>query len=168
MFAEAEDDREFSSSSVFTSVSLLDFRLPTYSSSERDCAYRSFICNQEESCWCGDKVWGKGGCCIIFQFNLILMLSLNLWPVTFTSGFFLYSLKKKNPQGRPTGVAVVCTLRFSSQRFIVWDPGCGPTHCLSSHAVAGILHPKYRKMGTAVSSGLIFLKNPPQNSPHSR
>ena len=31
-------------------------------------------------------------------------------------------------------------------------------HCSSSHAVAGVSHIKYRKMGTDVSLGLIFLK----------
>ena len=44
-------------------------------------------------------------------------------------------------------------LRFASP-----DPGRGPMHCLSSHAMEGVPHTKYKKMGTDVSSGLIFLK----------
>ena len=37
------------------------------------------------------------------------------------------------------------------------DPGHGPMHCLSSHALAGVPHIRYRKMGTDVSSEPIFL-----------
>ena len=37
------------------------------------------------------------------------------------------------------------------------DPRCEPTHCLSSHAVAGIPHIKQRKMTRDVSSGPVFL-----------
>ena len=29
---------------------------------------------------------------------------------------------------------------FGSAGFTGSDPGCGPTHCLSSHAVAGVPH----------------------------
>ena len=38
------------------------------------------------------------------------------------------------------------------------NPGWGPTHHLSSRAVAGIPHIKWKKMGTDVSSGPVFLK----------
>ena len=36
------------------------------------------------------------------------------------------------------------------------DPRCGPMHCLSSHAVAGVPHVKERKTGMEVSSGRVF------------
>ena len=36
------------------------------------------------------------------------------------------------------------------------DPGCASTHCLSGHAVAAS-HIKWRKMGTDVSPGPVFL-----------
>ena len=36
-------------------------------------------------------------------------------------------------------------------------PGCGPMYRLSGHAVAGVPHIKWRKMGTDVSSGPVFL-----------
>ena len=41
---------------------------------------------------------------------------------------------------------------FGSPGFAGLDVGCRPTHCLSSHAVAGIPHTKERKMGMDVSS----------------
>ena len=47
-------------------------------------------------------------------------------------------------------------LYFSSPWFRGLDPGCGPTHHLSSHAEA-VSHIKQRTMGTAVSSGPVFL-----------
>ena len=40
--------------------------------------------------------------------------------------------------------------------FACSDPRHKPTHCLSRHAVAVIPHVKQRKVGTDVSSGLIF------------
>ena len=63
-------------------------------------------------------------------------------------------------------VHIIC---FSSLGFAGSDPRCRPMHCLSSHAVAGVPHIKWRKMGQSssakrgglgldVSSGLIILK----------
>ena len=46
----------------------------------------------------------------------------------------------------------------SAAGFAGLDPGHGPTHCLSSHAMAGVSHIKLRKMSTDVSSGPVFLK----------
>ena len=37
------------------------------------------------------------------------------------------------------------------------DPGCGPTSHLSAHAVVGVAHIKYGKMGMDVGSGPLFL-----------
>ena len=50
---------------------------------------------------------------------------------------------KKDDKGLsqwPTGQ--VCVLCFSSLGFAGPDPWCGPTHCLSSHAVVGVPHIK--------------------------
>ena len=46
---------------------------------------------------------------------------------------------------------------FAGWRFAGWDPGCRPTHHLSSQAVVGVPHIKQRKVGMDVSSGPIFL-----------
>ena len=46
---------------------------------------------------------------------------------------------------------------FSSPGFTGSDPGCGHRHDSSSHAVVDVPHIKERKMGTDVSSGLVFL-----------
>ena len=59
-------------------------------------------------------------------------------------------------RGRPGGVAVP-VLRFSSLGFASSDPGNGPTHRLSNHAVAGVPYIRQRKMGMDVSSWPIFL-----------
>ena len=57
------------------------------------------------------------------------------------------------------GVAAVKVPRFcfGSPGFTGSDPRCGPTDDLSSHPVVGVPHIKWRKMGTDVSSGLVFL-----------
>ena len=49
-------------------------------------------------------------------------------------------------------------LHFGGPGFTGPDPGYGPMHHLSSHAVVGAPHIKKWKMGTDVSLGLIFLK----------
>ena len=46
---------------------------------------------------------------------------------------------------------------FGGPGFASSDPACGPAHCLSSQAVAGVLRIKRRKMGMDVSSGPGFL-----------
>ena len=46
-------------------------------------------------------------------------------------------------------------LHFSGPALV---PKCEPTPLISSHAVVGVPHTKWRKMGTDVSSGQIFLK----------
>ena len=60
------------------------------------------------------------------------------------------------------GVAPVVQ-RLSAHILLQW-PGVRrfgsqvqPWHCLASHAVVGVLHIKWRKMGTDVSSGPDFL-----------
>ena len=74
-----------------------------------------------------------------------------------TCTYFLHSiyayLKLCICWGQPNGTLV----KFSSPGFAGSDPRFGPTHSLPSHAVAGVPHIKYRKMGTDVSSGPIFL-----------
>ena len=49
-------------------------------------------------------------------------------------------------------------LRFFGPGVTSSDPKHGPTHHLSSHAMAAVPHMKWRKMGADVSSGPIFLK----------
>ena len=67
-------------------------------------------------------------------------------------------LKILSFRGQPSGIVVKFVLCFGGPGFTSSDPRCGPMHCFSSHAVAGVPHIKQRKMGAAVSSGLIFLK----------
>ena len=59
--------------------------------------------------------------------------------------------------GYPSGVVVKFVHSASAAEFTSSDPGHGPTHHLSSHAVAGGPHMKWRKMGMDVSSGPVFL-----------
>ena len=47
-------------------------------------------------------------------------------------------------------------LHFGSLGFARSDLGCAPMHCLSSHAEAAS-HIKWRKMGTDVGPGPVFL-----------
>ena len=46
----------------------------------------------------------------------------------------------KNPQGLADGIVV--KLRHFASEARGTDPRCGPTHCLSSRAVAGVPHIK--------------------------
>ena len=48
-------------------------------------------------------------------------------------------------------------LCFGGPGFTISDSQRRPTHHLSSHAVAGIPHIKWREMDTDVNSGSIFL-----------
>lgn len=52
--------------------------------------------------------------------------------------------------GQPGGTAVKFAGSTSAARGSPVDPGYRPTQHLSSHAVAGIPHIKYSKMGTDV------------------
>ena len=45
---------------------------------------------------------------------------------------------------------------FGGREFTARDPGRRPTYAISSHAVAGVPHMNPTKMGTDVSSGLVF------------
>ena len=75
---------------------------------------------------------------------------------------FTIQSKKTRCWGQPGGAAVKFARSTSATcgslvRIPGSDPGCRPTHCSSSHVVAGIPHTKWRKMGTDVSSGPVFL-----------
>lgn len=67
----------------------------------------------------------------------------------------LATIRNGNPRGWPSGIAVHM-LCCGGLGFACSDPGCRPTYHLSSSAVSGVLHIKQSKMGTGVSSGLIF------------
>ena len=56
-------------------------------------------------------------------------------------------------KGENVGHKTVCRpgVCWFRSRVLTW-------YCMASHAVAGVPHIKQRKMGTDVSSGLIFLK----------
>ena len=60
-------------------------------------------------------------------------------------------------RGRPGGASGwVRALRCGGPGFAGSDPGRALTHCLAGHAVAAS-HIKWRKMGTDVSPGPVFL-----------
>ena len=71
------------------------------------------------------------------------------------SNIISFLLKTKGPAWWHS--SYIRTFCFSSPGFTSSDPGCGPTHSLSSHAVAGVPHKNQRKMGTDVSSGPVLL-----------
>ena len=80
-------------------------------------------------------------------------------------GVLLLTGQKQSSYGPAGGTAVKIALCFSSCGVLA-HPWWGPTHRLSSHAVAGVPRVKQRKMGTDVSSGLIFLKKEKKQSCH--
>ena len=63
-------------------------------------------------------------------------------------------VSKMKKWGWPSEVLTFC---FGGPGFTSSDPRCRPTHRLASHAVAGVQRTKWRKMGTDVSSGPVFL-----------
>ena len=82
-------------------------------------------------------------------------LSVPLLQVLCKSSFLFYKKQLVAPAQRHS--SSVCVLHFSGPGFTSSDPRQGPVHCLSSHAVTGIPHIRYRKMSTDVSSGPVFL-----------
>ena len=73
-------------------------------------------------------------------------------------GRMAFLRKEQKQRGWPGGGAVKFTCSTSAAPgFAGLDPGHGHMHCLSSHAVASVLHTEWRKMGTDVSSGPVFL-----------
>ena len=67
------------------------------------------------------------------------------------------NIKNLPHMGQPSGKEIKLVYSASVAPGADLDPGYGPMHCLSSHAVAGVSPIKWRKMGTDVSSGPLFL-----------
>ena len=67
-------------------------------------------------------------------------------------------LENRDDTGLPDGAAVkLARSALAAQGSPVWIPGADVAPLGKSHAVVGVPHIKWRKMGTDVSSGPVFL-----------